>query len=119
MSTSSSSATTNKEWAWKLLQYLGGRTKDGKYTQANRLAKDAMLGSGYQSVMNSDLLKQGWAQWGDVPTILDIWDKASYIGDVVLVGLSAVVPALERRHQHRADRVPAGQDHGRSGAATT
>ena len=62
------SATKNKEWAWKLLQYLGGRTKDGQYTQANRLATDAMLGSGYQSVMDSDLLKKGWAKWGDVPT---------------------------------------------------
>src|SRR5439155_1331907 len=50
------SATKNKEWAWKLLQYLGGRTKSGEYTQANRLATDAMLGSGYQSVMDSELL---------------------------------------------------------------
>ena len=39
--------TANKEWAWKLLQYLGGKTKDGNYTQAISLAKDAMLGSGY------------------------------------------------------------------------
>ena len=28
-------APKNREWAWKLLQYLGGRTKDGQYTQAN------------------------------------------------------------------------------------
>ena len=41
------SANRDKEWAWKLLQYLGGRTKDGAYTQANNLARDAMLGSGY------------------------------------------------------------------------
>ena len=38
------SATKNREWAWKLLQYLGGRTKNGEYTQAQRLAQDAMLG---------------------------------------------------------------------------
>jgi len=77
------SATKNKEWAWKLLQYLGGRTKDGQYTQANRLATDAMLGSGYQSVMESDLLKQGWAKWGDVPIILDVWKRAANFSDVV------------------------------------
>jgi multiple sugar transport system substrate-binding protein len=77
------SATKNREWAWKLLQYLGGRTKDGQYTQANRLATDAMLGSGYQSVMESDLLKKGWAKWGDVPTILDVWKRASNFSDVV------------------------------------
>jgi ABC-type glycerol-3-phosphate transport system substrate-binding protein len=77
------SATKNKEWAWKLLQYLGGRTKNGEYTQANRLATDAMLGSGYQSVMDSDLLRKGWAKWGDVPTILNIWSKATNFAEVV------------------------------------
>ena len=75
------SANRNKEWAWKLLQYLGGKTKDGNYTQAVNLAKDAMLGSGYSSVMQSDVIKTGWAPWGDVPTILAIWDKAAYIGE--------------------------------------
>lgn len=77
------STTKNKEWAWKLLQYLGGRTKNGEYTQANRLAVDAMLGSGYQSVMESELLRRGWAKWGDVPTILGAWNKAVNFADVV------------------------------------
>jgi len=77
------STTKNKEWAWKLLQYLGGRTKNGEYTQANRLAEDAMLGSGYQSVMESALLRKAWAKWGDVPTLLDIWKKAANFADVV------------------------------------
>jgi hypothetical protein len=76
-----SSANRDKEWAWKLLQYLGGKTKDGNYTQAVSLAKDAMLGSGYTSVMNSDAIKLGWAPWGDVPTLLKIWDQAAYIGE--------------------------------------
>jgi len=75
-------ANRNKEWAWKLLQYLGGKTKDGQYSQAISLAKDAMLGSGYTSVMNSDAVKTGWAPWGDVPTLLKIWDKSAYIGEV-------------------------------------
>ena len=77
-----SSANRDKEWAWKLLQYLGGRTKDGEYTQAVGLARDAMLGSGYQSVMQSDAIKKGWAPWGDVDAILGMWDKASYIGEI-------------------------------------
>ena len=78
-----STAFGDKEWAWKLLQYLGGRTKDGEYTQADRLAKDAMLGSGFQSVMDSKALSATWAKWGDVPTILDAWGKATFLGDVV------------------------------------
>jgi ABC-type glycerol-3-phosphate transport system substrate-binding protein len=75
-------ASRNKEWAWKLLQYLGGRTKDGVYSQAENLARDAMLGSGYDSVMKSAAITDGWKPWGDPQKILEIWDKATYVGEV-------------------------------------
>jgi multiple sugar transport system substrate-binding protein len=78
-----STAHRDKEWAWKLLQYLGGKTKDGVYSQAINLAQDAMLGSGYQSVMESDVIRESWQNWGDVDAILEMWDKATYLGDVV------------------------------------
>lgn len=78
-----STAYRDKEWAWKLLQYLGGRTKDGEYTQAKDLARDAMLGSGYQSVMESDAVLEGWKPWGDPEKILEMWNKAAYIGEPV------------------------------------
>src|SRR5476651_908169 len=76
-------ATRDKEWAWKLLQYLGGKTKDGQYTQAINLARDAMLGSGYNSVMKSAAVTEGWKPWGDPVKILEIWDKATYVAEVV------------------------------------
>jgi ABC-type glycerol-3-phosphate transport system substrate-binding protein len=76
-------ANRDKDWAWKLLQYLGGKTKDGQYTQAINLARDAMLGSGYTSVMKSDAVTDGWKPWGDPTTILGIWDKATYVAEVV------------------------------------
>ena len=41
-----------------------------------------MLGSGYQSVMQIDAIKKGWAPWGDVDAILGMWDRASYIGEI-------------------------------------
>lgn len=75
-------ANRNKEWAWKLLQYLGGRTKDGQYHQAVNLANSAMLGSGYNSVMNSEAVTKGWAPFGDVPKILEIWKKTTFVGEV-------------------------------------
>src|SRR5439155_498452 len=75
--------TKDREWAWKRRRYLGGRTKNGEYTQANRLATDAMLGSGYQSVMDSELLRKGWSKWGDVPTILSAWKGATNFAEVV------------------------------------
>jgi len=77
------SATKNREWAWKLLQYLGGRTKNGEYTQAQRLAQDAMLASGYTPVMESELLRRAWAKWADVPTVLDVFRKATNFAEVV------------------------------------
>jgi multiple sugar transport system substrate-binding protein len=76
------SANRDKEWAWKLLQYLGGRSKDGKLAQAESLARDAMLGSGFNSVMNSDAVKVGWKPWGDPDKILAMWEKAKYIGEI-------------------------------------
>jgi multiple sugar transport system substrate-binding protein len=76
-------AHRDRDWAWKLLQYLGGKTKDGEYTRARNLAADAMLGSGYQSVMESDAILEGWKPWGDPKTILEMWNKATYIGEVV------------------------------------
>ena len=76
-------ANRDKEWAWKLLQYLGGKTKDGQYSQAINLARDAMLGSGYNSVMKSAAVTEGWKPWGDPVQILQIWDKATYVAEVV------------------------------------
>lgn len=32
--------------------------------------------------MQSDAIKTGWAPWGDVPAILAMYDKATYIGEV-------------------------------------
>jgi multiple sugar transport system substrate-binding protein len=75
-------ANRDRDWAWKLLQYLGGKTKDGDYTQANTLARDAMLGSGFASVMKSDAVAEGWKPWGEPQKILQIWDKATYVGEV-------------------------------------
>ena len=76
------SANRDRDWAWKLLQYLGGRSKDGAYAQADNLARDAMLGSGYQSVMASTAVSEGWKPWGDPVKILEIWNKATYVGEI-------------------------------------
>jgi hypothetical protein len=37
-----------------------------------------MFGSDYNSVMQSDAVKSGWAPWGDVDAILKMRDKATY-----------------------------------------
>lgn len=80
-----SSANRDIEWAWKMLQYLGGRTKDGEYTQAIKLATTTMLGSGYTSVNNSPTVRKTWSKWADVELLLKMWDKATYVGEVAPV----------------------------------
>ena len=80
-----SAANRDQEWAWKLLQYLGGRTKDGQYTQANKLAKGAMLGSGFKSVMSSPDIKTAWSQWCDMDLLLSMWSKGTWVGEVAPV----------------------------------
>jgi ABC-type glycerol-3-phosphate transport system substrate-binding protein len=74
-------ANHDKEWAWKVLQYLGGKTKDGNYTMADDLARSAMFGSGYNSVMNSAIVTEGWKQWCDPAKLLEISGKATYVGE--------------------------------------
>ena len=109
------SATKNREWAWKLLQYLGGRTKNGEYTQAQRLAQDAMLG---QWLYARDGERAPAARVGQVggrahrPRRVPQGDQLRRRG---ARRLSAVVSAVERRHQRRADRVSFRQDHRRPG----
>ena len=44
--------------------------------------KVKVLGSGFQSVMASSAVSEGWKPWGDPPKILEIWNKATYVGEI-------------------------------------
>lgn len=81
-----SDATRDREWAWKMLQYLGGRTKDGKYTQAVSLAKSSMLYPGYTSVAESAEIRDAWSDRVDVDVLNGIFAKG--------VNYEKVVPAV-------------------------
>ena len=106
-------ANRNKEWAWKLLQYLGGKTKDGNYTQAIGLAKDAMLGSGYTSVMNSDVDQDGLGAVGRRAGDPEDLGQVGLHRRGLLLDLSALALPLDRPAQHRGPEVPDRPDHGR------
>lgn len=75
--------TKNKEWAWKLLQHVGGKDKDGNYFTAKTFALGAMTGSGYTAVMEDPEVKAKWAEWVDVDLLLKQWAKARYISEAV------------------------------------
>ena len=81
-----SEATRDREWAWKMLQYLGGKTKDGAYTQAVSLAKSSMLYPGYKSVAESAEIREAWSSRVDVDVLQGIYAKG--------VNYEKVVPAV-------------------------
>jgi multiple sugar transport system substrate-binding protein len=71
------STSASREWAWMLLQYVGGKTKDGVYTIAKAYAIDAMLGSGFDVVNRDPEVKEAWSKWTDVDLNLQQWEKAA------------------------------------------
>jgi ABC-type glycerol-3-phosphate transport system substrate-binding protein len=75
--------TQNKEWAWKLLQHVGGKAKDGEYFTRKLFAENAMTGPGYPEVMEDPDVQAAWSQWVDMDLLLEQWDKAKYIGEAV------------------------------------
>lgn len=81
-----SDATRDREWAWKMLQYLGGRTKDGSYKQALSLAKSSMLYPGFTSVAQSDEVRNAWSDRVDVDVLNGIFANG--------VNYEKVVPAV-------------------------
>ncbi len=108
-------ANGDKEWAWKLLQYLGGRTKDGELTQARFLLEDQMFGSGYKEIMDGPEIREIWSSLGrraEAPRHLEQRDvhRRRY---AVLRG--ALAARLDRHDQHRSSEMPARQHHPRRG----
>lgn len=72
-----STLTTSPEWAWMLLQYVGGKTQDGDYTIAKKYAVDAMLGSGFDPVNRDPAVMEAWKKWIDVDLNLEQWDQST------------------------------------------
>lgn len=78
-------AYSDKEWAWKLVQYLGGKTQDGEYTMAKRLANVAMFGPGYKSLVDSPVVTEDWKRWADPDVYTQLLQNATNTFDVVPV----------------------------------
>jgi multiple sugar transport system substrate-binding protein len=78
-----STQTRDRQWAWMLLQALGGKTKDGEYTMAKQLAQAAGFGPGYQSLVDSTFLEDAWSGWMDVGKYRELLANATNSFDVV------------------------------------
>ena len=83
-------ATANPEWAWKLLQLVGGKTKDGEYSFHNLDLELTMAGSGYKSVMTPEnyLKRVGkWVPEGNEKEILAGYENATGVLEILPVML--------------------------------
>ena len=52
--------------AWDLMQFFGGKAKDGKYHVATRWALDFGLGTPHKEVIESDAVQAAFSQWKDL-----------------------------------------------------
>lgn len=87
-----SSATASPEWAWKLLQYVAGKTKDGLYTFPNYQLELIMLGSGYKSIMTPENYTAKVGKWlvkGNGETIIQNYKQATSVLKIVPVMLQS------------------------------
>jgi ABC-type glycerol-3-phosphate transport system substrate-binding protein len=83
-------ATASPEWAWKLLQLVGGKTKDGEYAFPNIQLGMIMGGSGFKSVMTPENYVDKAGKWlvkGNAETVLQTYTQATSILKIVPVML--------------------------------
>lgn len=78
----------SKEWSWKLMQYLGGKDKDGDLYGPRLLVADAAKeGMGllqpYPSLMKEDAVRKLWGQYCDWDLIMDAYANSSHVSRCV------------------------------------
>jgi len=56
----------DQQRAWNLMQWLGGKNKDGDYVGNKRFALEAGLGCPYREVMEDPEVIEAWSQWRDM-----------------------------------------------------
>ncbi len=93
-----SSTSKNRPWAWMLLQYLGGRTKDGHHTIHMKYAIKSMLGTGYDVVDRDPAVKEAWQKWTDVELNL----KQGELATALPVAVPAVMTSWHQKWQDAA-----------------
>jgi multiple sugar transport system substrate-binding protein len=56
----------DRDRAWNLMQFFGGKAKDGQYHVAKRWALDFGLGTGWKEVVEDPEVVASWKQWRDL-----------------------------------------------------
>lgn len=59
-------ADADAERAWNLMQWLGGKAKDGEYHGVKRWALETGLGTPHREVLEDPEVVEAWAEWRDM-----------------------------------------------------
>ncbi len=60
------SKPVSEERAWNLMQFFGGKAKDGQYHVAKRWALEFGLGTAWKEVVEDPEVTKAWGQWRDL-----------------------------------------------------
>ena len=63
--------------AWDLMQFFGGKAKDGKYHVATRWALEFGLGTPHKEVIESDEVQASFSQWKDLAVATEQLETAT------------------------------------------
>lgn len=73
----------SREWAWRLIEYFGGKTKDGEYLFAKLLAKVIYTCAWPTKVLEDPEINALWKEaLVDLDEYQQHWANSKYIGDV-------------------------------------
>jgi len=66
----------DRQPAWNLMQWLGGRAKDGEYHGNKRWALETGLGCPYPEVMQDPEVLEAWSTWRDMDVHVEQLEKS-------------------------------------------
>ena len=77
-------STPDRDAAWQLLSFLGGKDKDGEYyTPKKLIGLDYGLGFCYKSLFNDPDIVKSWGQWSDPDIIKAQTANSKTVGPVI------------------------------------
>jgi multiple sugar transport system substrate-binding protein len=71
------SRPVDEERVWNLMQFFGGKAKDGQYHVATRWALDFGLGTPYKEVIESPEVQAAFSQWKDMKVATEQLETAT------------------------------------------
>jgi ABC-type glycerol-3-phosphate transport system substrate-binding protein len=72
----------DRDYSWRYLQYIGGKTQSGQYIMADARAKYAGASGWPEKTLANPEIKALWNKWFDLEEYARQWKDAKFIGDI-------------------------------------